>query len=91
MRLRVALIFESGKRNRYLKKHKIFREMGDNVLFQPRIIPSDPELIKIHNNVVVGSNTTFVNHDFIHQVFNNYLDYVKNTFFCHYLINLSSP
>lgn len=80
MRLRVALIFESGKRNRYLKKHKIFREMGDNVLFQPRIIPSDPELIKIHNNVVVGSNTTFVNHDFIHQVFNNYLAEYKYTY-----------
>ena len=70
MRLRIALIFESQKRNRYIKKHKIFREMGENVFFQPRIIPSDPELIKFHNNIVVGSNTTFVNHDYIHSVFN---------------------
>ena len=76
-RLRVALIFESGRRNRYLKKHKIFKEMGENVLFQPRIIPSDPELIKLHNNIVVGSNTTFVNHDYIHQVFNNYIKEYK--------------
>lgn len=73
MRLRIALIFESQKRNRYMKKHKVFKEMGENVLFQPRIIPSDPELIKLHNNIVVGSNTTFVNHDFIHSVFNNYV------------------
>lgn len=81
MRLRVALIFESGKRNRYLKKHKVFREMGENVLFQPRIIPSDPELIKLHNNIVVGSNTTFVNHDYIHQVLNNYLKEYKYSYY----------
>ena len=79
-RLRVALIFESTKRNKYLKKHKIFREMGENVLFQPRIIPSDPELVKLHNNIIVGSNTTFVNHDYIHQVFNNYLGEYKYTY-----------
>lgn len=72
-RLRVALIFESQKRNRYIKKHKIFKEMGENVHFQPRIIPSDPELIKFHDNIVVGSNTTFVNHDYIHSVLNNYV------------------
>lgn len=72
-RLRIALIFESKKRNKYIKKHKIFKEMGENVFFQPRIIPSDPELIKFHNNIVVGSNTTFVNHDYIHAVFNNYV------------------
>jgi len=72
-RLRIALIFESNRRNKYIKKHKIFKEMGENVFFQPRIIPSDPELIKFHNNIIVGSNTTFVNHDYIHSVFNNYV------------------
>ena len=79
-RLRIALIFFFFKRNRYIKKHHIFKEMGENVLFQPRIIPSDPELIKIHNNVIVGSNTTFVNHDYIHQVFNNYIKEYKYTY-----------
>ena len=62
-RLRIALMINSDKRNKYLKKHNIFGEMGDNVFFQPRFIPSDPKLIKFHNNVIVTSNVTFVTHD----------------------------
>lgn len=62
-RLRIALMINSDKRNRYIKKHNIFAEMGDNVFFQPRFIPADPKLIKLHNNVIVTSNVTFVTHD----------------------------
>ncbi len=62
-RLRIAMMLNSDKRNAYLKKHHIFYGMGENVFFQPRIIPSDPKLILFHNNIVVTSNVTFVNHD----------------------------
>lgn len=65
-RLRIALMINSDKRNAFLKKHNIFYEMGDNVFFQPRFIPSDPELIKFHNNIIITSNVTFVNHDIFH-------------------------
>lgn len=70
-RLRIALMLNSNKRNRYLKKHQIFKEMGDNVFFQPRFIPSDPKLIKFHNNIIVTSNVTFVTHDIFHLGLNN--------------------
>ena len=62
-RLRIYFILNSDKRNRYLKENRIFKEMGENVFFQPRMIPSDPLLIKFHNNIVVTSNVTFVTHD----------------------------
>lgn len=65
-RLRIALMLNSDKRNKYLKKHQIFKEMGENVFFQPRFIPADPKLIKIHNNIIITSNVTFVNHDVFH-------------------------
>ncbi len=65
-RLRIALMLNSDKRNKYLKKHQIFKEMGENVFFQPRFIPSDPKLIKFHNNIIVTSNVTFVTHDIFH-------------------------
>lgn len=65
-RLRVALILDSDKRNRYIVKHNIFKCVGKNFFFQPRVIPSDPELIKFHNNVIVTSNVTFVTHDVFH-------------------------
>jgi acetyltransferase-like isoleucine patch superfamily enzyme len=71
-RLRIALMINSDKRNKYLKKHNIFGAMGDNVFFQPRLIPSDPKLIRFHNNVIVTSNVTFVTHD----VFNMGINYM---------------
>ncbi len=70
-RLHLFMMINSDKRNKYLKKHNIFKEMGDNVFFQPRIIPSDPKLIKFHNNIIVTSNVTFVTHDIFHLGLNN--------------------
>lgn len=65
-RLRIALMINSDKRNQYIVKHKIFQSVGENFFFQPRFIPSDPKLIKFHNNDIVTSNVTFVNHDIFH-------------------------
>lgn len=70
-RLRISLIFESKRRTKYIIKHKVFKSVGDNFFFQPRMIPADPELIKFHNNVTVASGVTFINHDLIHNVVNN--------------------
>lgn len=71
LRLRISLIFESKKRTKYIVKHKVFKSVGENFFFQPRMIPADPELIKFHNNVSVASGVTFINHDLIHNVVNN--------------------
>ena len=55
--------------------------MGENVFFQPRILPSDPKLVKIHNNVIVTSNVTFVTHDVFHQGINYmFEDYNLSTY-----------
>ena len=70
-RLRIALIFESHKRTNYIIKHNVFNSVGDNFFFQPRFIPSDPELIIFHNNDCIASNVTFINHDIIHNMLNN--------------------
>lgn len=70
-RLKIALIFESKRRTKYIVKHNVFKSVGENFFFQPRMIPADPELIKFHNNVTVASGVTFINHDLIHNVINN--------------------
>lgn len=57
-------------RGAYLKKKKIFAQMGEYVRFQPRIVPLYPELIKFHNNIMVGSGVRFVTHDAVHSVLN---------------------
>ena len=70
-RMRIALIFESKKRTKYIIKKHVFKSVGENFFYQPRFIPSDPELIKFHNNVTVASGVTFINHDLIHNVMKN--------------------
>ena len=58
------------QRNNYIKKHKVFASIGDDSIFVPRILPSDPKYIKIGKNVVVAARVTFINHDASHHVFN---------------------
>lgn len=70
LRIRAYLIMDGYKRTAFLVKHKVFAATGENFFFQPRIIPADPRLIKFGNNVVVGSGTTFINHDGIDMVLN---------------------
>lgn len=69
-KLRISLILDSKKRTKYIVKNNIFGCVGENFFFQPRIIPSDPKLVKFHNNVTVTSNVTFVTHDVFHEGLN---------------------
>ena len=73
-RLRLYLMINSDKRNNYIRKHNIFNQMGENVFFQPRVLPSDPKLIKFHNNFIVTSNVTFVTHDVFDMGINNIVE-----------------
>lgn len=57
-------------RGAYLKKKKVFAQMGDCVRFQPRMVPLYPELIKFHSNIMVGAGVRFVTHDAVHTVLN---------------------
>lgn len=57
-------------RARWLKKKKIFYEMGDDVRYQIRTIPLYPELIKIGSNVNISSRVLFVTHDAMQMVYN---------------------
>lgn len=67
---RLCTILSAGKRAAYMKKKKIFREMGENVSIESRKVPLYPNLIRFHNNIVVASNVSFVTHDAMHHVMN---------------------
>lgn len=58
-------------RTKYLRKHHILAEMGENVRFQPRVYPTDPQRLKIHNNVAIARAVNFIMHDIMCLVFNN--------------------
>ena len=61
----------AGGRGRYLRDKRILAEVGENVYFQPRLIPLYPELIKLHNNINIGAGVRFVTHDGSFMVLNN--------------------
>ena len=72
MKQTIGLFFQrgSGARGRYLRKKHIFALVGDNVRFQPRLIPLYPELIKLHNNIMIAAGVRFVTHDASYSVLN---------------------
>lgn len=53
----------------WLKKHKVFFEIGDRCFYQPNKIPNEPKLIRLHNNVKIAADVTFYTHDVINAVF----------------------
>ena len=71
--LHMCMISSPKERAEYIKKKKIFHHMGDNCMMMFRIIPLYPELISIGNNVWIASGVSFVTHDVIHSMLNNYI------------------
>ena len=62
-KLRFQCMRDGEVRAGYLRKHEILAEIGTNVYYYSRIMPADPKLVKIHNNVSIATNVRFVNHD----------------------------
>ena len=76
-KIKLYLIPNANKRTKLIIKKNLFRKVGNNFFFQPRVIPDEPELISFGNNVCVASGVTFVTHDVIDKVLNN-MDYNIN-------------
>ena len=62
-------------RGKYLRDKHIFAEVGENVRFQPRLIPLYPELISIGNYVRIAPKVTFVTHDVVNAIWNSDPDF----------------
>ena len=71
--IRLWTMIKSTDRVNYLKKKKIFGHIGEKVLIMDRKIPLYARLIRIHDNVKIASNVTFVTHDVTHGMLNTML------------------
>ena len=71
--IRMWTMIKSTDRVAYLRKNNIFGHIGENVLIMDRKIPLYAKLIRIHNNVKIASNVTFVTHDVTHGMLNTML------------------
>lgn len=61
------------KRARYLKKHKVFHDIGKHCMVMFRKIPLYPKLISIGDNVWIATGVVLIPHDAIHHMLNNYI------------------
>lgn len=62
-KIRFFFLKNGVERANYLKNKKILKYMGENCLYQPYKIPMNPELVKMHSNVFIAANVTFITHD----------------------------
>ncbi len=81
-KIKLYMISNADKRTKIITKKKLFKSVGNNFFFQPRIIPDEPKLISFGNNVVVASGVTFVTHDVIDKVLNKMQNNFNYNYYC---------
>lgn len=69
--IRLSITNGGRKKAKYLKSLNVFKEFGENNFWYSRIVPSDMELISVHNNVKVATDVYFCTHDVLHDLFND--------------------
>lgn len=55
----------------YLREKDIFGLIGEKVAYSPRKVPLYPKLIRLHNNVNIAANVSFITHDVSDNMINN--------------------
>lgn len=77
VKFKCYLIHNGFKKAEYLKESGVFKEFGENCFWHPRILPSEPNHVAIHNNVSIATDVYFCTHDLNHVVLNNIPEYVE--------------
>lgn len=68
----ILLIIRNGwKKAEYLKRRKIFHNIGEKCYYHPNILPAEPFLVSLHNNVVISAGVRLITHSAVNAVFNN--------------------
>lgn len=68
---RMLSIRDGWKKMAYMKKHKIFAEIGEDCYYQSNILPAEPFLVHFHNNVAISAGVRIITHSAVNTVFNH--------------------
>lgn len=82
LQFRLATIRDGWKKAEYLKKKKIFHHIGENCYYAPIYLPAEPEMVSLHNNVVISAGVRLITHSVAHIVFNH--EERTNKYLCRY-------
>lgn len=67
---RVVTIRDGWKKADYLRKHHIFHYIGKNVYYTSNLLPAEPFLVALHDNIVISAGVRLVTHSVEHVIFN---------------------
>lgn len=80
--IRMLTIRDGWKKCRYMKKHHILAEIGEDCYYQSNILPAEPFLVHLHNNVAISAGVRLVTHSALNTVFNH--EEKTDTYLCRY-------
>lgn len=82
LQIRLATIRDGWKKAKYLKKKHIFHHIGENCYYAPIYLPAEPEMVSLHDNVVISAGVRLITHSVAHVVFNR--EENTNKYLCRY-------
>ncbi len=68
--IKLIIIRDGWKKARYLKRNNIFHHIGEKCYYNPNILPAEPFLVSLHDNVVISAGVRLITHSASHIVFN---------------------
>ena len=66
---RMVTIRDGWKKAKWLKKNKIFYHIGERCYYHSIILPPEPQLVYLHDNVIISSGVRIMTHSAISLVF----------------------
>lgn len=71
IQIKMLLIRDGWKKADYLRKNNIFFHIGKDCFYTSNLLPAEPWLVCLHDNVVVSAGVRFITHSVENVVFNN--------------------
>ena len=69
--IHMLIIRDGWRKMAYIKKHKMFGAVGENCYFQSNILPAEPFLVYLHDNVAISAGVRLITHSALNTVFNH--------------------
>lgn len=78
----MILIRDGWKKAAWLKKHDVFYHIGDHCYYCPNLLPAEPFLVCLHDNVVISAGVRLITHSVANMVFN--YEEQSRDYYCRY-------
>lgn len=67
---KVITIRDGWKKANWLRKNKVFYHIGEHCYYHTTLLPAEPFLVCLHNNVVISAGVRLITHSVAAAVFN---------------------